>query len=98
MGFTTTALMHIVASLEWRDPYHSIFNRATIANGRFNLMVLLALVFTFMATTINGLERILETVDLTGAQWRACFLAVLGYLVLAELGKVIFRVVGHDSP
>ncbi len=98
MGFTTTALMHIVASLEWRDPYHSIFNRATIANGRFNLMVLLALVFTFMATTINGLERILETVDLTGAQWRACFLAVLGYLVLAELGKVIFRLVGHDSP
>ena len=98
MGFTTTALMHIVASLEWRDPYHSIFNRATIANGRFNLMVLLALVFTFMATTINGLERILETVDLTGAQWRVCFIAVLGYLVLAELGKVLFRVVGHDSP
>ena len=51
-----------------------------------------------MATTINGLERILDTVDLTGAQWRACFIAVLGYLVLAELGKVLFRVVGHDSP
>ncbi|HTN80946.1 MAG TPA: cation-transporting P-type ATPase [Acidimicrobiales bacterium] len=95
MGFTTTALMHIIASLEWRDPYHSIFARATVANGRFNLMVLLALVFTFMATTINGLERILDTVDLTGAQWRACFLAVLGYLVLAELGKLILKLTGR---
>ena len=47
-------------------------------------MVLLALVFTFMATTLNGLERILETVDLTGAQWRVMLIAVLGYLVLAE--------------
>ncbi len=97
MGFVTTALMHIIASLEWRDPEHSMFNRATVANGRFNIMVLLALAFTFVATTLNGLERILDTVDLTGAQWRACFLAVLGYLVLAELGKVIFRLVGHDS-
>ncbi len=91
MGFVTTALMHIVASLEWRDPFHSVFSRSTIANGRFNLMVLLALVFTFVATTLNGLERILDTVDLTGAQWRACFIAVLGYFVLAEIGKFVFN-------
>ncbi|HMK11058.1 MAG TPA: HAD-IC family P-type ATPase, partial [Acidimicrobiales bacterium] len=95
MGFTTTALMHIIAALEWRDPYHSIFSRATVANGRFNLLVLLALAFTFVATTLNGLERILDTVDLTGAQWRACFLAVVGYLVLAELGKLILKLTGR---
>ena len=91
MGFVTTALMHIVASLEWRDPFHSVFSRSTVANGRFNLMVLLALAFTFVATTLNGLERILETVDLTGAQWRACFIAVVGYFVLAEIGKFVFN-------
>ena len=88
-GLHDLVALHIVAALEWRDPYHSIFNRATIANGRFNLMVLIALVFTFLATTIDGLQRILDTVDLTGAQWRVCFIAVLGYLVLAELGKVL---------
>ena len=97
MGFVTTALMHIVASLEWRDPFHSVFSRSTIANGRFNLMVLLALAFTFVATTLNGLERILETVDLTGAQWRACFLAVVGYFVLAEIGKFVFNHVGDRA-
>ncbi len=97
MGFVTTALMHIVASVEWRDPERTIFTPATIANGRFNLMVLLALVFTFMATTLNGLERILETVDLTGAQWRACGLAVLAYLVFAELEKLIVPRVTHKE-
>jgi len=97
MGFVTTALMHIVASLEWRDPFHSVFSRSTIANGRFNLMVLLALAFTFVATTLNGLERILETVDLTGAQWRACFIAVVGYFVLAEIGKFVFNHVGYRA-
>jgi Ca2+-transporting ATPase len=97
MGFVTTALMHIVASLEWRDPERTIFTPATIANGRFNLMVLLALVFTFMATTLNGLERILETVDLSGAQWRACWLAVLAYLVLAELEKLILPRITHNE-
>ncbi len=97
MGFVTTALMHIVASLEWRDPERTIFTGSTIANGRFNLMVLLALVFTFMATTLNGLERILETVDLSGAQWRACWLAVLAYLVFAELEKLILPRITHNE-
>ena len=97
MGFVTTALMHIVASVEWRDPERTIFTGSTIANGRFNLMVLLALVFTFMATTLNGLERILETVDLSGAQWRACWLAVLAYLVFAELEKLILPRVTHKE-
>jgi len=97
MGFVTTALMHIVASLEWRDPENTIFTRATIANGRFNVMVLLALAFTFVATTLDGLERILDTVDLTGGQWRACFLAVLAYLVLAELEKLILPRITHNE-
>jgi Ca2+-transporting ATPase len=53
MGFVTTALMHITASLEWRDPENTIFTRATVANGRFNLMVVLALAFTSSATSCS---------------------------------------------
>ena len=44
MGFITMSLLHIVAALEWRDPARSIFRRDTIANGRFNLLMLSALV------------------------------------------------------
>jgi Ca2+-transporting ATPase len=91
MGLVTTGLLHIAAAIEWRDPIHSIFNRATIANGRFNVLVLLAFVLTFLATTIGGLQRMLDTVELDGDQWRACLVAVIGYLVLAELGKFILR-------
>jgi P-type Ca2+ transporter type 2C len=91
MGLTTISLLHIVAALEWRDPLRSVFRHDTLANHRFNMLMLTALALTFLVTTIDGLRRIFDTVGLTGEQWRACFLAVLGYLVLAELGKFALR-------
>ena len=91
MGLTTISLLHIVAALEWRDPVQSVFNRATIANRRFNLLLLAALALTFLATRISGLNRLLDTVELDGHQWRACLVAVIGYFVLAELAKFILR-------
>ena len=97
MGLVTTGLLHIAAAIEWRDPMQSIFNRATIANGRFNLLVLLAFVLTFLATTIGGLQRLLDTVELDGDQWRVCLIAVLGYLVVAEVGKFILRRRDHTA-
>ena len=97
MGLTTISLLHIVAALEWRDPYRSIFHLDTFANGRFNLLMLAALALTFLATTINGLNRILDTVGLDGQQWRVCLIAVIGYLVLAELGKLLLRRFYHEG-
>ena len=97
MGLTTTALLHIAAALEWRDPRNSIFTRATIANGRFNLLMIGALVLSFLVTTIPGLQRIFDTVDLDGPQWRVCLLIVLGYFVLAEIGKLILRRIDDDA-
>ncbi len=95
MGLTTISLLHIVAAMEWRDPYRSIFTRDTFANGRFNLLMLTAVALTFLATSVDGLNTILDTVELDGDQWRVCLIAVAGYLVLAELGKVILRLIEH---
>jgi len=97
MGLTTMSLLHIVTALEWRDPVRSIFNREAIANGRFNLLVLVALALTFLVTTVPGLQRIFDTIDLDGHQWRACFLAVVAYLVLVELGKLVLRRIDHEA-
>ncbi|HEU0041617.1 MAG TPA: HAD-IC family P-type ATPase, partial [Jiangellaceae bacterium] len=97
MGLTVTSLLHIAAALEWREPRRSIFTRDTIANGRFNLLVLAALALTFIATALPGLNRILGTVELDGNQWRACLLAVIAYLALTELGKLILRRVDHGG-
>jgi Ca2+-transporting ATPase len=91
MGLTTISLLHIVAALEWRNPYSSVLSWDTLANRRFNLLILISLALTFLVTTIGGLQRIFDTVDLSGSQWRACFLAVLGYFILAELGKILIR-------
>jgi P-type Ca2+ transporter type 2C len=98
MGLVTTALLHIAASLEWRDPRRTAFTRDSIANGRFNLLMLAALALTFLVTTLDGLERIFDTVDLSGPQWRVCLLAVIGYVVLAEIGKFVVRHVDPDGP
>jgi P-type Ca2+ transporter type 2C len=91
MGLTTMSLLHIVAALEWRDPFRSVLNWDTLANRRFNMLILAALALTFLVTTVDGLQRIFNTVELNGDQWRACFIAVVGYFILAELGKVIMR-------
>jgi Ca2+-transporting ATPase len=97
MGLTTISLLHIVAALEWRDPYNTIFTRATIANGRFNLLMLAALTLTFLVTTVDGLQRIFDTVDLGGQQWRACLVPVIAYVVLAEAGKFVLRRLDRDA-
>ncbi len=91
MGLTTISLLHILAALEWRDPTRTIFTRDTVANGRFNLLVLAAFALTFLATTVPGLQRLLDTTGLDGDQWRVCLVAVVGYLVLAELAKFVLR-------
>jgi Ca2+-transporting ATPase len=91
MGLVTASLLHIVAALEWRDPERSMFSRSTIANGRFNLLMLTALSLTFLATAIPGLRRILGTVELNGDQWRVCWIVAISYVALAELGKLVFR-------
>jgi P-type Ca2+ transporter type 2C len=97
MGLATTSLLHIAAALEWRDPFRSVFNRYTIANGRFNILMLVALALTFLVTTLDGLERIFDTVELTGSQWRVCFIAVVSYLALAELGKLVLRHIDREA-
>jgi Ca2+-transporting ATPase len=97
MGLTTISLLHIVAALEWRDPYRSIFHRETFANGRFNRLMLAALALTLLVTSIGVLQRIFDTVPLDGQQWRVCLIATAGYLVLAELGKLILRRFHHEG-
>lgn len=91
MGLVTASLLHIVAALEWRDPFRSVLNWDTLANRRFNLLILATLALTLLVTTVGGLQRIFDTVELNGDQWRACFIAAAGYFILAELGKLGIR-------
>ncbi|HEY9292764.1 MAG TPA: HAD-IC family P-type ATPase, partial [Microlunatus sp.] len=91
MGLTAASLLHITAAVEWRDPRRTAFSRETIANGRFNLLVLTALGLTVLATGLGILNRILDTVQLDSRQWTVCLLAVVGYLLLSEIEKIFVR-------
>ena len=97
MGLITMSLLHIAASLEWRDPYRSVFSRSTFANGRFNLLMLTALGLTLLVTTLPLLQRIFDTTDLDGDQWRVCLIVVAAYFVLAEIGKFFFNRFVHAA-
>ncbi|MFC8923278.1 cation-translocating P-type ATPase [Cellulosimicrobium sp. NPDC057127] len=91
MGLTTMSLLHVVAALEWRDPYAGILSHETLANGRFVVLLLSSLGLTFLVTTLDGLERIFGTVSLDGGQWGVCALVALAFFVLVELGKLVLR-------
>ncbi|MGH9259116.1 MAG: cation-translocating P-type ATPase, partial [Acidimicrobiales bacterium] len=91
MGLVTTSLLHVAAALEWRDPRESVFRRETVANGRFNLLMLAAIALTLLVTTVPLLQRIFDTADLGGHQWRACLVAVAAYVALTEVGKFVLR-------
>jgi Ca2+-transporting ATPase len=97
MGLVTTSLLHVAAALEWRDTRASVFRRATFANGRFNLLVLAAVVLTLLVTTLTLTQRMFDTVDLDGDQWRACLVAVGAYVALTEVGKFVLRRLDHGG-
>jgi Ca2+-transporting ATPase len=91
MGLTTLSMMHVIAALEAREPTATIFKHYTIENARFVELMLAALVLVLLATSLSPLQRIFSTVDLTSRQWGICLLGPLGFLVLAELGKLLDR-------
>jgi Ca2+-transporting ATPase len=95
MGLTTLSLMHVVAALEAREPFGTIFTRYTIANRRFVQLVGAALALTFLVTELSPLQRIFDTVSLTSAQWGICLTGPIGYVVVIELVKVFDRSTGR---
>jgi Ca2+-transporting ATPase len=91
MGLTVASLCHIVSAIEYRDLQRSMFDRSTVANGRFNMLVLGCVVLTYLATSLGALQRILDTVDLNRDHWRVVLIAVASYVVLLEIFEFFAR-------
>jgi Ca2+-transporting ATPase len=98
MGLTTLSLMHVAAALEAREPTGTIFSRYTVANKRFVELIGVALVLSFLVTSLSPLQRIFDTVSLTSSQWGICLLGPIVFLAVAELNKLIDRHAGQRGP
>jgi Ca2+-transporting ATPase len=91
MGFVAFSLLSIVMGLSSRSETASAFNR-NILHDRNQLMLYgLAILFTFLPTVLDFLQRILGTTSLTGDQWLLCIGLALVFLLLDEVVKFFMR-------
>jgi Ca2+-transporting ATPase len=97
MCLVTFSLTQIITAIETRDPERSALGMHTLANRRFNMMILAALGLTFLITELNFMQKIFDTTSLTSAQWGICLLAGLATLAIAEVAKVVLRRTGWAS-
>ena len=79
--------MNVIMAVITRDPEHTTFSMESIANRRFNLLVLACLVLTLLVTSLNILQRMFDTVSLSARQWAICLVAVAVTALVMEGGK-----------
>lgn len=91
MALTTFAIANLMFSLEARDELKSIFSLDTFNDRTFLKASLLSVVAIILATELGFLQRVLDTVALTGNQWLICIGAGLTVVAASELKKLMAR-------
>ncbi len=97
MGVTTLALCHVVAAITTRDPERTALSPYTFVNRRFTYMIVLVTALTILATELGVLQRLLDTVSMTGTQWAICVFATGVLLAIYEVAKIILKRTGWLS-
>ncbi|HEY6888419.1 MAG TPA: HAD-IC family P-type ATPase [Solirubrobacter sp.] len=91
MALTTFAIGNLVFSFTARDKLRSAFSLDTFSDRTFVMSSLLSAVAIILATELNFLQRVLDTVELTGNQWLICIGAGLAVLAVSEAWKLSLR-------
>jgi Ca2+-transporting ATPase len=91
MLLTALSLSHLAAGLLARDQRNTIFSRAALPGPTQLRRYGLALLAIVAVTTIEILQRIAGTVDLSGRQWAICVALAASLVVVDELIKVVLR-------
>jgi Ca2+-transporting ATPase len=98
MLLTTLSIFHVVAGLLSRDQVNTIFDRDAlpgVAQLRRYAVSVLAIV---AVTTIDILERIFGTTELTGEQWAICLGIAASLVVVEEVIKLFLRRRDRQAP
>jgi Ca2+-transporting ATPase len=91
MGMTTFALANILLAYAVKDPLQSVFSLDTLSDRRLLQMSAISLVVIVLSTELRILQRILDSVPLTGEQWLVCLLGSATVLVASEIQKFVLR-------
>jgi Ca2+-transporting ATPase len=91
MGFTAFALSHVFFAVATKDERRSIFDLDTFADRPLRISVLAALGVIVLTTTLEPLQRLLETTTLSVADWLVCLGAASSVVVVSELRKLIMH-------
>jgi P-type Ca2+ transporter type 2C len=91
MALTTFAITNLVFSFTTRDDRRSVFSLDTFNDRMFVLASLASALSIILATSFGFLQRILDTVELTGNQWLICIGAALPIVAASEIRKFLLR-------
>jgi Ca2+-transporting ATPase len=91
MALTTFAIANLVFSFTTRDDRRSVFSLDTFNDRMFVIASLASAASIILATSFGFLQRILDTVELTGNQWLICIGAALPIVVASEVRKFVLR-------
>jgi Ca2+-transporting ATPase len=91
MLLTTLSLFHVAAGLMVRDQQGTIFNRGAVPGATQLRRYAIALLAIILVTTIDFLQRIFGTTELSFAQWSMCAGLAASLVVLEEATKLVLR-------
>jgi Ca2+-transporting ATPase len=91
MAMVMFSILAIPISLSLRHPEDTVFQAETFSNRQLWLAYGWILLILVLVTDIPLLQQIFETESLTPQQWGVCVLAVVLYLVISEILKLILR-------
>ena len=91
MGMTTFALANVLLAYAVKDPLRSVFSLDTFGDRRLLQMSAISVAVIVLSTELRILQRILDSVPLTGEQWLVCILGSATVLVASEIQKLVLR-------
>ena len=91
MGLVTFSMLHVFFSLETANEERTLFSSELFDNPTLLKSTGLSILTVFLATTFAPLQRILDTDELTAAQWGLCILIAAVIIVICEVRKLVLR-------
>ena len=91
MALTTFAISNLVFSFTARDELRSVLSLETFGDRQFVVTSLMSAVSIILMSETGFLQRILDTVELSGNQWLICIGGGLVIGVVSEIRKLLLR-------